>query len=338
MINIMNEYTAFTKRCLNSYMKFILDKQYDKGIVNRYIDKYIEIRYSNYLDENTIKDTLAKKITKGIKDTTIALEENLPANKENIIKNTEKIFKYVNSLDSSYFLESHNKVIENIGIIRRDILELDNNNFSNALDKMLREDIKKRKEFLDSFSSDTFSLTKTRLNKSSNLLRVNVKDNIKFPELYSDIAIDKARHKDSISEDIITIGYILTTVEIINNLISNNFNNTYYLPLPTSIFNKTTKKNRLLSIIDNEYILEHISLVITFNAFQQNKSNVVELMHKGYRFTIALDKTFDYCSENLEYLEMFSNIFMLKDKYYYKDMLKNGKLGKRIIIVDEVEL
>ena len=66
MINIMNEYTAFTKRCLNSYMKFILDKQYDKGIVNRYIDKYIEIRYSNYLDENTIKDTLAKKITKGI--------------------------------------------------------------------------------------------------------------------------------------------------------------------------------------------------------------------------------------------------------------------------------
>ena len=312
MINIMNEYTAFTKRCLNSYMKFILDKQYDKGIVNRYIDKYIEIRYSNYLDENTIKDTLAKKITKGIKDTTIALEEKLPANKENIIKNTEKIFKYVNSLDSSYFLESHNKVIENIGIIRRDILELDNNNFSNALDKMLREE-------------------------SSNLLRVNVKDNIKFPELYSDIAIDKARHKDSISEDIITIGYILTTVEIINNLISNNFNNTYYLPLPTSIFNKTTKKNRLLSIIDNEYILEHISLVITFNAFQQNKSNVVELMHKGYMFTIALDKTFDYCSENLEYLEMFSNIFMLKDKYYYKDMLKNGKLGKRIIIVDEVE-
>ena len=338
MINIMNEFTSYSKKCLNSYMKFILDKEYDKGIVNRFIDKYIEVRYSNYLDESTINDTISKKITKGIKETAAALEEKLPANKVNNIKSTERIFKYVCTLDSAYFLESHKKVIENISIIREDLLKTETGNFTNAFDKMLREDIKKRKEFLDSFSSDTFSLVKTKLNKSPNLLRISVKDNIKFPELYSDIAIDKARHKDSISEDIYTIGYILTTIEIINNLLSNNFNNIYYLPLPTSILGKTTKKNRLLNIIDNEYILEHINLVITFNALEQYKSSIIELMHKGYKFTISLDKTFDYCSENLEYLEMFNNIFMLKDKYYYKDMLKNGKLGKRIIIVDEVEL
>lgn len=337
MINIMNEFTTYTKRCLNNYMKYILDKQYDKGIVNRYIDKYIEVRYSNYYDEITAKDTLNKKITKCISDTTKSLEETLPVNKQDNIKIIEKIFKQVHNLDSAYILESHNKIIENINIIRKDLLKTEESDITDGLNRMLREDIKRKKEFLDSFSSDTFSLVKTKLNKSSNLLRISIKDNIKFPELYSDIAIDKARHKDSISEDIITIGYVLTTIEIINNLLNNNFNNTYYLSLPTSIFSKSTKKNRLLSIIDNEFIIEHINLVITFDAFVQNKSNVIELMHKGFQFTVSLDKTFDYCSDNLEYLEIFNNIFMLKDKYYYKDMLKNGKLGKRIIIVDEVE-
>ncbi len=337
MINIMDEYTNFTKRCLNNYMKYILDKQYDKGIVNRYIDKYIDVRYSNYLDEATESATLSKKINKGLKEVTDSLEETLPVSRIERIRNIEKIFKYVHGLDTSYLLESRSKVIENISIIRTELHKEEDPGFSSTFDKMLREDIKKKKEFLDSFNSDTFSLVKTKINKNSNLLRVSVKDNIKFPELYSDIAIDKARHKDSINEDIMAIGYTLTTVEIINNLLNNNFNNIYYLPLPKSIFSKTTKINRLLSIIDNEFIIEHINLVVTFAAFKLYKSTIIELMHKGFLFTIALDDSFNYCSENLEYLEIFNNIFMLKDKYYYKDMSKNGKLGKRIIIVDEVE-
>ena len=337
MINIMNEYTTYTKKCLTNYMHYILDKHYDKGIVNRYIDKYIDVRYSNYLDEATAKDTLNKKIIKGITETTSSLEDTLPNNKIDKIKAIEKTFKYVYSLDSSYFLEGHNKTIENLSIIRADLLKEDDPNFTTTLNKMLREDIKRRKEFLDSFSSETFSLVKTKLNKSSNLIKISIKDKIRFPELYSDIAIEKARKKDSINEDIITIGYILTTVEIVNNLLNNNFSNIYYLPLPTSIFSKSTKKNRLLSIVDNEFVIEHLNLIVTFDAFKNNKNTIIELMHKGFMFTIALDKTFEYCSENLEYLEMFTNIFMLKDKYYYKDMTKNGKLGKRIIIVDEVE-
>ena len=337
MINIMNEYTTYTKRILNNYMKYILDKYYDKGIVNNYIDKYIEVRYSNYLDESTAKDTLTKKISKGLMDVTASLEKSLPESKIDKIKTIERVFKYVHSLDSLYILEAQSKTIENISIIRSELLKEEDEGFSSTFDKMLKEDIKRKKEFLDSFTSDTFSLVKTRLNKSSNLLRVKIKDNIKFPELYSDIAIDKARHKDSINEDIVTISYVLTTIEIINNILSNNFNTTYFLPLPKSIFSKTTKRARLLSIIDNEYILEHVNLVITFDTFKLYKNTIIELLHNGYLFTIALDDSFNYCSENLEYLEIFTNILMLKDKYYYKDMLKNGKLGKRIIIVDEVE-
>ncbi len=337
MINIMNEYTTYVKRTLNSYMKYILDNHYDKGIANRYIDNYIEVRYSNYLDEESVKDTLSKKITKGISKTTDSLIQSLPEKKHSFIKDVEKIFKYLYSLDSTYLLESHHKLIENIAIIRKESLKIEADNFVDSLEKMLKEDIRKKREFLNAFQSDMFSITKTKLDKNPNLLRIKVKDKIKFPELYSDIAIEKAKNKDSIYEDILTVGYILTTVEIINNLLSNNFSNTYYLNFPKSIIDKTTKRNRLLTIIDNDFIIEHINLVITFAAFKLHKNFIIELMHRGFIFTISLDKTFDYCSDNLEYLEMFNNIFMLKDKYYYKDMLNNDKLGKRIIIVDEVE-
>ena len=95
----MDEYTTYTKKCLNNYMKYILDKKYDKGMVNKYIDKYIDVRYSNYLDENTIKDTLSKKIIKGISDVTAELVKTIPDNKTDNLKTIEKIFKYVYNLD-----------------------------------------------------------------------------------------------------------------------------------------------------------------------------------------------------------------------------------------------
>ena len=50
----------------------------------------------------------------------------------------------------------------------------------------------------------------------------------------------------------------------------------------------------------------------------------------------SIEGFFDFCSDNVEYLVTFEKIFMEKDKYYYKDMLKDGKIKDRIVIVDGV--
>ena len=63
----------------------------------------------------------------------------------------------------------------------------------------------------------------------------------------------------------------------------------------------------------------------------------MELMRQGFIFAIYLDKGFDYCSDNIEYLEAFDKILMEKGKYYYKDMINNGKIGNRIISIEEVK-
>jgi hypothetical protein len=60
-------------------------------------------------------------------------------------------------------------------------------------------------------------------------------------------------------------------------------------------------------------------------------------MRQGFHFALYLDDTFEYCTENLEYLELFENILIQSSKYYYKDMEKNAKINKRIISVNEVK-
>ena len=336
MINIMNEYVSYTKKSFHNYMKYILDKYYDKGIVTKFTDTYIDIRYSNYL-ENCDGMPITKKVLKGISLISEEMQNTLPEKKKPLVKGIEKIYKYAYNLDSLYYLDQHAKVINSIKLIREDVFKIEDENFPDSFDKLLKEDIKKKRDFLNNFVSDTFKLKKSRINKNSNTLRVDVVNSIKFPELYSDVAIAKAAEKDNIKEDILSVGYLLLTKDIIEELINNNFNNIYYIKFPKSIFAKQKKKNSLLNIIDNEYIIEHINLVVTFDCFTRYRTYIMELMHDGYQFTLSLDKTFDYSSDNLEYLEVFNNIFMLKDKYYYKDMLNNAKIGKRIIIVDEVE-
>ena len=336
MVNIMTEYINYTKKCFTNYMKYILGNNYDKGIVTKFTDTYIDIRYSNYLDKaNDLPIT--KKIIKGINIVSEELQKDLPEKKTPLIKNIERIYKYAYNLDSLYFLEQHTKVIKTISNLREELFKIEDEDFIPTFDKMLREDIRKKREFLNAFDSDTFSLAKSKINKTANNIRVEVKNNIKFPELYSELAIEKTRNKDNIFEDIQSIGLSMVTKEVIEELINNKFDNEYYIRLPKSIFDKQKKKTAMLNIIDNEYIIEHINLIITFDCFTRYRTYIMQLMHEGYQFSLSLDKTFEYSSDNLEYLEVFSKIFMLKDKYYYKDMMNNGKINKRIIIVDEVE-
>lgn len=334
MVNIMNEYISYTKKCFNNYMKYILDTNYDKGIVNRYIDSYINVRYSNYMDGCSEDTSIDKKIDYSIKLCAKELIETLPDKKKKNIKDIEKMFNLVYKLDGLYLLEKQNKIIESIAELRNE-MGIESIDFAKQFDKLLRDDIKRKREFVEGFGSDVFYLEKKKV--ANNLYKVKIKDRIKFPELYSEVAISKARKKDTINEDIIAIAYDMVSGIVINEIIANKFDNIYVVDFPMSIFDKLTKKNRLLGSIDNEFLLEHINLNVTFTCFKKQREEIFDLMHNGYKFSLSLDKGFDYSSDNLEYLEVFDNIFMLKDKYYYKDMLNNGKIGKRILIVDEVE-
>lgn len=336
MVNVMDEYVSFSKKCFHKYLKMILDKYYSKEVCERFIDTYFDVKYSNYCDEESVKLSLDRKINRAIQKTASSYRESNPDMKEEI-GYTESFLPYLKNLDQLYLLESQKKTINEISDLRSKLLKIDDNKFINDFSSLLRVDIKKRKEFLNSFDSDTFSLKLKALDKSKSLLKATLNNKIKFPELYSEDAILKVSEKDSVSEDLTSITLLQVSALIINNIISEDFLKVYCVYIPTSLFDKKTKVNRVFGIIDNSYIQDHLDIVVSYECFNKYQGSIMELMRKGFVFGIYLDDSFEYCSDNIEYLELFDKILLNSSKYYYKDMKNNGKIKSRIISVDEVK-
>lgn len=336
MINIMNEYASYTRKCLNNYMKLIFENKFDKYVSDTFASTYIDVRYSNYYNEQTVKLSVNKKIDVALEDT---LKKLINENSEykDIATKTCEFYKKIYNIDQLYLLESQKNTIASITSIRKKLLGLEDDNFESEFNNLLRDDIKKRKVFLDGFISDTFEVKYNVLDKSKKYYYAKSHNKIKFPELYSDQAIKKVSEKDSIQEDLAMIAYLQITSRVVFDLISCDFDSQYFIDLPKSLFDKKSKLSRIVNIIDNQYVQDKIKLVVSFECFVRYKSYVLELARNGFVLAIYLDKSFDYSSDNIEYLEVFDKIIMENGKYYNKDMKNNVKINTRIISVDEVK-
>lgn len=335
VINVMDEYISFTKKCFHQYLKFILDSKYDKKIADVFIEAYVNVRYSNYIDESNKKLSLQRKIQRVLSDTAKQLVSENEHSKADVISYTQTFCSYFYHLDQLYLLESQKVTIHNIDQDRSKLIGISDTNFVNQFSSLLREDIKKRKDYLDSFDSNVFSLAYTKLVKNEFLVRLE--NSIVFPELYSDVAIKKAAEKESISEDMTAILYLQTACTVVKDLISCDFDKIYYVDFPETLFDKKTKINRVFRSIDNVFLQDKIRIVITYQCFMRYKAYVREYMRQGFFFAIKLDDSFDYSSDNIEYLELFEKVFIDSSKYYYKDMKNNVKIKNRVVSVDEVK-
>lgn len=335
MRNIMDEYIIFMKKSLLNYCKIVYDRLFDKRIAQAFIDVYIDVRYSDYIDSESVKLNVTRKIVKSLDNVKNELIAEASDSDAKLIQSYRKFASHFYDLDQLYLLEAQKKVIEDISLERNQILGIDDKKFINEFSTILRTDIKKKKDFLDGFDSQTFSLDFTKYNKHD--YGVKLVNNIVFPEVYSDLAIKKAAEKDNINEDLTAIAFMQLTCTVINDLITCGFDKNYYLYLPASYFDKKTKIHRLFSIIDNPFIQDRLKIVVSYSCFVRYKSYVMEYIRNGFVFAMYLDEKFEYSSDNIKFLELFDRIFIEKNKYYYKDMKNNGKIRDRIISIDEVK-
>lgn len=335
MPNIMDEYIKFMEKSLLNYYKLIYDTKFDKKIAVRYIDTYLYVRYGNYVDEESIKLNVVKKINRALDIIKKELEMEYENKDHSLINSYKNIATHFYSIDQLYLLEAQKKTVNDIMEERNSFLGIEDNKFVNMFSSVLREDIKKKKDYLDSFDSNIFSLDITKYNKTD--FGVKLINNIVFPDLYSEIAIRKAAEKDNVNEDMASIGFLQLSTVIINDLISCDFDKNYYINLPGTFFDKKTKVARVFNIIDNTFIQDRLRVVVNYSTFERYKSYVMEFMRQGFVFAISLDENFDYSTENIKFLELFDRIFIENGKYYYKDMKNNGKIRDRIITIGEVK-
>lgn len=321
-INIMEQYIKITKEQIEEYMKLVFKDSFNKGYCDLFTERYINIRYYNYY-ENEVIETMRRKILNHLKQ----VGEDIIINNINdreLIENMRVFFYYVLYFDDVVYYKDLKSKIQQIAKMRKRIYGYDLDGFEEELYKKMQEYINQKKEIINRFSSDNFFIKLTNYPDKLKIYRVNLKyKNIKFPLEYSEFAINKAFQSGLMAEDKLVVEYYLAVLQILKDILKLNFKRKYVLEFADTLLKKPKKIKSILNIISSAAVQDKVSLKIRYEQFAKNKEVVYELMRNGYRITIILDNSFDVTFKNVETLQMFEFVIVSRDLKKYKEIKQN---------------
>ncbi len=329
-INIMEQYIEITKKQIEEYMKLVFKDKFNKGYCELFTERYINIRYYNYY-ENEVIETMRRKILNHLKQ----VGEDIIINNINdreLIENMRIFFYYVLYFDDVVYYKDLKNKIQQISKIRERIYGYSSEQFTDELYEKMQEYIKQKKEIMNRFLSDNFFIKLTNYPDKTKIFRVNLKyKNIKFPLEYSEFAINKAFQVGLMAEDKLVVEYYLAVIQILKDILKLNFKRKYILEFADTLLKKPKKIKSILNIISSSAVQDKVSLKIRYEYFVQNRETVYELMRNGYKITIILDNSFDVTFKNIETLQMFEFVIISRELKEYSEIKQNIKELKNII-------
>lgn len=329
-INIMSEYIYLTKKQISTYLKLVFENTYDKKYNDIYTEKYINVRYYNFFCDNE-STTIRKTLLDELRKTQEYIISNNFQDKE-LIEKMYVFFCYVLYFDDVVYCKDLKNKISQIAKLRKKILNKENYDFEENLYKEMLEINKAKEKLLERFDTNQFFLKITNYKQKNNIYRVNLKYNLKFPMEYSDMAINKVFNMGITNEDKLIIEYYLITVQIIKDIVRQNFKKQYIVEFAETLLSKPKKIKSILNCIDNSAIQDKISLKVRHEHFIENKENIYELMREGYRFAIILDNSFEANYKNIENLKMFKYVIVNRESKQYETIMQiNNEVNNNII-------
>lgn len=326
---VMNDYLKLIKKNINEYMKIILEHKYNKNICDDFADVYIDIMYYDtymLIKKNKQKDEMRKKIDELYNK---LISSNFNSDKLKQIDIAYDFFEDIIMLENSYEKNEIDNKIKNIDNLRKEKFHKEEQEYKEILIEKIKENRKDKKDFLNKYESKEFYLENKKI--SSNVYKIDIKYNIKFPMIYSESAINKVFEENIINEDKLFIEYIMISIQIINDIENIKYNQNYLVDFAKSLFEKKHKLNRLLEIINNSVIQDRINLLISYETFINYKESVYELIKLGFKIAIELDHTFKFEILELKRLTLFSYVLINKNLECYMEILKNKHILENII-------
>lgn len=327
--NVMQEYIKITQEEIIAYMKLIFEKSYNKKITLRYLDAYMNVRFFNFYkkDENL---TFRKNFLNALKEEEEKILKDIPE-KRKLIENMALFFYYILYFDKISYKTDIEEIINKLYRIRKKILKKDNEDFKENFYNTFKTYLNKKEEFLNKFSTEDFYLKITPYEGISNTNKVILKQNIKFPMIYSSQAIENVFNSGLTQEDKLFVEYSIIATQIILDIQKGNFKKQYIIEFAETLFNKTKKIKSLLNIINNSAIQDKINLKITYKEFLKNKEQVYELMREGFRFAVILDNYFEPEYANFKKLNVFNYTIVSKQLDSYEQVLLNEEIVNNLI-------
>lgn len=327
-INIMNEYIELAKKQINEYMKLIFEQEFNQNYCDIFTERYINIRYFNYY-ENDIYESTRRKILDHLKQVGEELIIN-NINDRELIELIRIFFYYILYFDNVVYYKDLRNKIQQIAKVKKKRIDRDLN--EEELYQKMQDYMKQKEELLQQFSSDEFYIKLTKYPNKSNIHRVNLKfNNIKFPLEYSEFAINKAFQMGIVNEDRLIVEYYLTVLQILKDIVKQNFKRKYIVEFTATLLKKPKKIKSILNIINNSAVQDKISLKIKYEEFLKNKKEIYDLMRDGYKITVILDNSFETNFKDIESLQMFEFVIINQGLKYYDEFMNNKGNLRNII-------
>lgn len=330
-VNIMDEYIKITKEQIKEYLKLVLGKNFKQAYCELFTERYINIRYYNYY-ENEFYESTRRKILEHLKNVSDEIAINNIEDRE-IIEMMRVFFYYILYFDNVvYYKDLKNKISQIAKVKKRIFKKNELNDFEEELYLIMQDYMNQKEELIKKYESDKFYIKLTNYPDKLRVYRVNLKfSNIKFPLVYSDFAINKAFQIGLVGEDKLVVEYNLVAVQILKDILKLNFKKKYILEFADTLLNKPKKIKSILSIINNLAIQDKVSLKIKYEEFEKNKEVVYDLMRDGFGITVILDNSFEPTYKNIESLKMFDFIILNRNLKQYENIMDYKEEMKNVI-------
>lgn len=274
-------------------------KTNEPTIKDRFLKIYIDAKYYNHcgninLDYNN-KNICSK------------LEELLNNESDKIIKEyqgtdtkySEKVLKYKTLFTVITNIEHINQTEEvtdeKVSSYEKKIskyLELD----SKKTNKLIKEILKIQKMYgkimndtLESVDSNTFELHYNVLNTNKNIYGLVLGHNISFSKVYSSYIISKTYDEGIVAEDKVLVILNILLSKIANDMINGNFKNKYLLYLPATLYEKETKLNHVLKLLEDDFVKNSVLILVKSSVIVKKEKLFRDIKKQGYQVAIVYD-------------------------------------------------
>lgn len=320
--NLIKKYVDFKRNIFTEYTKMIMGNYYDEAIFNKYLDKYVGVRYYN--DELEIRATLEYNLNYYLnkiyeKDTSVVSE---------FIRKLFVLYYYIDDVVVFDVERDLSDFVSVVTMIREDKVGIKDENFSSQFSQLIRDNNKRLSEYINSFDSHEFYLKLSQIS-SRDLYDVELRYEIEIPKLYSKYAINKIWGLEQISEDKLKIEYYLVNQLILKDIINGVFKNNYLVEFRESLFKKVDKLEQLLEIFNNPIAKELITIKINYEDFISNRELVLNYIKDGYGFAVILDEKYKGSSD-VNILDIFRYIIV----NHAEDVVSMLKYKSNLIVLE----
>lgn len=326
-INLMDQYIDIVKKQITTYMKAVFKNKFRKEYNDELIRKYINTRYFNFYESHR---TIRKEILEQLKTTQEELIMEHIEDKE-LIENMGMFFYYVLYFDHVAYYKDLREKINKIARLRYRVLGKKSEEFSEEIYLEMIEYERKKQETIDKFTTKEFLLKIIAYKDKTYIYRVNLEHKIKFPIEYSEIVINKAFTTGIVREDKLFIEYYLIVLQILKDILKQNFKRQYIVEFAPTLLKKQKKLKSLLNIINNQGIQDKICLKIRHEDFCNQKEEIYNLMREGYKIALIIDNSFEVNYRNIEMLKMFKYIILDKQSKKYEEISQYKRELENII-------